>query len=272
MKKTSEILNHFSFSEIESEIYMAALALNQASVSDLAKRVGMGRTAAYFHIKNLIEKKVLQEKRVGNRIVVTAIPPSDLVHRLEEHVGDLKSLVPQLEALGQIENDLPQIEVSESNAAFEKIYDEVAHMPTGSYLKVIEDRSGAKTELRMLESDFWERFFSRMIKQRIVTKAVFTTELLLDLKQSVTPENYRIFGKRLWDIRVIPEEKMPMKGLVLIYGQKISFLFPETALTITIRHAALFHLIDTMFETIFAFGERVESPWKMDRRKASKAE
>jgi hypothetical protein len=76
-------------------------------------------------------------------------------------------------------------------------------------------------------------------------------------------------------IRTLPEEKLPMKGLFVLYNDKISFLFPDIKLTITIKHGALFHLIDTMFETIFAFAEKVENTWdafvgKIEKKKETK--
>ena len=38
-------------------------------------------------------------------------------------------------------------------------------------------------------------------------------------------------------------------------------MFPEISMTITIRHAALYYVLDTLFETIFNLAEKVENPW-----------
>ena len=75
------------------------------------------------------------------------------------------------------------------------------------------------------------------------------------------PENYAVLGNRMWDIRTLPEKNMPLKGLVILYNSKLSFLFPDVALTITIKHPAIFGIIDTLFETIFNFAEKTSSPW-----------
>lgn len=261
MNNINDILKNFSFSEAESELYMAALKLKNATVSEIAEKAGMGRTVAYFHIKNLLKKKVLKQKKSGSKIVVCPVAPAELAERLQESVGNFKTLIPRLESLSTVENEIPQIEIMESNAAFEKIYDEVIHMPVGSSWKVIEDRRGAEAEMKLLNNEYWNKFFSQMTERKILTKAIFTSELLSDISKSVTPENYSILKKRRWDVHVIPEDLLPIKNFILLYNGKLSFMFPEISMTITINHAGLYYVIDTLFETIFSFTEKVENPW-----------
>lgn len=271
MDKLNKILQNFAFSEAESQLYAATLKLEKASISEIAQKAGMGRTAAYFHIKNLLKRNILKQVKIGKKIFISAISPTELAENLQENVGDFKTMIPQLEALGRIENEIPQIEIMESNAAFQKIYDEVAHMPAGSSWKVFEDQAGGEAEVRLLHSDYWNNFFSQMAERKIMTKAIFSKELLADINKSITPENYQLLASRAWDIRTLPETSMPIKGLVCLYNKKISFLFPEVALTITIKHAALFHLLDTMFETIFSFAEEADNPWGKTSKKDSPA-
>lgn len=261
MDKINDILKQFSFSEAESELYTAALKLKKATVFEIAQKAGMGRTVAYFHIKNLLQRNILKQRKIGKKMIVSPIPPAELAENLQSSVGDFKSLIPQLESLSAIDNEIPQIEILESNAAFEKIYDEVIHMPVGSAWKVFEDKQGAEAEMKLLNNEYWNKFFSQMLERKILTKAIFTKELLSDINKSITPENYQVLAGRMWDIRTLPETSMPIKGLVLLYNNKLSFLFPNVALTITIKHSALFHLLDTMFETIFSFAEKTEDPW-----------
>ena len=261
MDKLNKILQNFAFSEAESQLYTAALKLEKASISELAQKAGMGRTVAYFHIKNLIEKNIFKQVKAGKKIVITAISPTELAENLQKSVGDFKTMIPQLESLGRAENEIPQIEIMESNAAFQKIYDEVINMPVGSSWKVFEDRQGGEAEMKLLDNEYWNKFFSQIVERKIMTKAIFSSELLSEINKSITPENYDVLSSRMWNIRKLPEKNMPINGLVVLYNGKLSFLFPEVALTITIKHKALFNLLDTMFETIFSFAEVAENPW-----------
>jgi len=49
-----------------------------------------------------------------------------------------------MEALDTIEKEIPQIEIQESYAGFDKIYDEICHLPVGGLFKVIEDRKAER--------------------------------------------------------------------------------------------------------------------------------
>jgi predicted DNA-binding transcriptional regulator len=261
MNKIDEILKNFSFSQPESKIYLAALKLKKATVSEIAQKAGMGRTVAYFHIKNLLKRNLLKQFKSGKILHFSPIPPAELAQRLDEEVGILKSLVPHLESLNTAEKEIPEIEIQESNIAFQKIYDEVTHMPAGSSWKVIEDQKGAEAELKLLDNKFWNQFFTQMAERQITTQAIFTKELLAEINKSITPKNYEILKKRRWHIHTIEEAKLPIKNLVVLYNNKLSFMFPEISLTITIKHPMLFHVVNVMFDTIFALTEPAQNPW-----------
>lgn len=265
MEKINEILKNFSFSQPESEVYIAALGLGKGTVSEIAQKAGVGRTVAYFHIKNLLKRNFLRQLKSGKKLIISPVPPSELAGRLEEQVGSLKSLIPQLEALSTAEKEIPEIEIQESSIAFQKIYDEVTHMPVGSSWKVIEDQRGAEAELKLLNNKFWNEFFTRMTERQITTKAIFTQELLSSINKSITPKNYEILKKRKWDIHTISENKLPIKNFVVLYNNKLSFMFPEISMTITIRHSMLFHVVNTLFETIFLLTQPATDPWNSKR-------
>lgn len=261
MEKINQILKKFSFTDAESELYVAALKLKKAGISDIAKKAGMGRTVAYFHINNMVKRGVLRQVRKGKKIIISPIAPSELAQSLQGDIAGFKTMIPKLEALSKIESEIPEIEIQESKIGFQKIYDEIVHMPVDSIFKVIEDKHGAEAELKMLDNEHWNYFFSQIAEKRIITKAIFTDELLLDVKKSITPKNYDILKRRMWDIRTLPESALPIKNLLVLYNKKISFLFPEISLTITIKHAALFKLFDVLFETVFSFSKKIERPW-----------
>ena len=261
MQNLNDILKNFAFSEAEAELYAAALKLNKATVSQIAQKAGMGRTVAYFHIKNLIEKKIFRDLKRGRQILIIPIPPAELAELLQKKVGDFKTLIPQMEALDTIEKEIPQIEIQESYAGFDKIYDEICHLPVGGLFKVIEDMKGGEAEMHMMGDKNFNTFLTQIYEKKILTRAIFTEELVAQINRAINKENYSIVQKRMWDIHVLPEEKLSIKNLILLYNDKVSFLFPEISLTITIKHKTLFGIINTLFETIFGLAHKVDNPW-----------
>ena len=261
IENLNNILQNFNFSQAEAELYSAALKFKKATVSELAQKSGMGRTVAYFHVKNLIAKKIFREIKRGRKIFISPISPAELAEKFQREVSDFKTIIPQLEILEEAEKEIPEVEIQESIAGFEKIYDEICHLPISSELKVIEDKAGAEAELQIMKDEHWNNFFRQIAERKIITKAIFTEELLSDINKSVKPENYALVKKRMWNIHTLPEEKIAIKNFVLLYNKKVSFLFPSISLVISIKHKVIYDLINTLFETIFGLAKKVDNPW-----------
>src|SRR3989339_1191064 len=126
------ILNHFGFSEQEIDVYLAVLTLESPTVTQIASKVQKGRTAVYFHIRNLQEKGLLFESKKAGKQIYTALPPGELFNKMNNWTKDFQILVPELELLQKVEQETPNIELSESKLGYWKIYDEISSMPKDS--------------------------------------------------------------------------------------------------------------------------------------------
>lgn len=261
MEDIAKVLQGFSITEQETKIYTSCLKLGKSSVTKIAELSALSRTNAYFHIKNLIKKKILQEIIVGKKTFLTAVQPSVLLARLQTNVNVFKRLVPQLESLSIMQDALPQIDVLESKAGFIKIYDEIMDMPHGSEFKVMENLVTAEAELSLLTSKEYNKFLRTIIKKKITTKALFSSELLKNIQNEMAEDSYSMQADRMWNLRVLPEEKLPIKNFLLLYANKAAFLTPDNSVAVIIQDKNIVTMIDTMFEIVFAFAENVQNPW-----------
>jgi len=262
MDEITQILQKFSFSEQETKIYLTSLKLGKSSITKIANTAKIGRTNAYFHIKNLINQNVLQESKKGTKIFITPTKPSTLVNKLQTNVNILKNLVPQLDSLIDSEDALPQIEILESALGFQQVYEEIAHMPQGSEFKVLENNNAGEAELALLSSEQWSIFFKKIIQKKIITKALFTNKLINNIKTQITPNSYKNLSNRMWNIKSLEENQLPVDNLILLYNNKVAFLTPDSSLVVIMQHKSIVNMIDVLFETIFGFAEKVESPWQ----------
>ncbi|MSR84954.1 TrmB family transcriptional regulator [Candidatus Uhrbacteria bacterium] len=263
MNKTAEILEHFGFTKIESEIYLAILALDKPSVTQIARKTGKNRTAVYFHLKNLLEKGIIRQTRDGRRFRFVAVPPQELAASFDQWTTDFKSLVPQLESLQRVEQDVPMIEVTESKAGYLKAYDEMSALPHGSEFRVMEGRGALRGEFSLLTQEEWNRFFTRMVDRKILTKILFTEEALTQTPpmKSLNKENTRLLRERLFDVRTLPEASLPIQHLMMIYGNKVSFFLPEAKLIVTLTHKGIVDTMRATFDALFTFAKHRPAPW-----------
>ncbi len=261
MVRTNEILQHFSFTEQETELYLAILALGRPSVTDLAKKVGKNRAAVYFHLKHLLEKGAVKEAREGRRFRFVAVPPADLAATFDRWTTEFKSLVPSLEALHRAEQEVPLIEVTDSKRGYLKVYDEVSSLPVGSTFRAMEGVAAIKGELGLLTDEEWGTFFSRIIERKIVTHLLLTDEAMAEPSQSLSPENMMLVRQRTWDLRHLPESLLPVNALTILYGNKVAFMLPDAKLVVTIAHKSIVAALTATFDALFSFAPKREPAW-----------
>jgi sugar-specific transcriptional regulator TrmB len=262
MKDPKQILKNFSFNEKEIEIYMANLALGKANVARIAKKVGINRTAAYFHIKNLEKRGVLRPIKREGVVHYFAIPPEDLYENLNDWMNSLKGIMPFLDSLKKTEDEAPQISVVEAETGFMEIYENISNLPENSIFRIIEGSSGARSELQYVPEEKLDEFFKNIVKNNIKTRAIFSEGVLSQPKKSLDRNSMEIFRDRKWEISVLPEKSLPIKNVILIYQDKISFLLPSKTMVVTIKHKSITETFTEIFETLFVFGKKQDNPWE----------
>lgn len=255
------IFSHLGRSPIEAETYLAILTLGFGTASEIAKKVGEGRTKVYFHIKKLVAEGILHETRRGQRQIFVPLPPSELAATVSKWAMDLRGLVPELEAAQKGAVETPRIEVTESKAGHERIYEELASLPVGSSFRVLQGKESLEQELTALSDETLGRFFSALIKRNIITKGLFTNTCLDVPKSILSAKSYEGMQRRPSNLAVLPEEVLRVEQLMFIYANKVAFLFPEMGLVMTITHQGISDILAATFDALHGFGEKVAPTW-----------
>ena len=94
--QAQKLASVFNLSEYEAKLYISALDMSEATVSDLATRAGIPRTAVYPPLKQLVAKGFISPlKSKGKRILYRAIEPKFLEHIFDRKRLDLTELIGQ---------------------------------------------------------------------------------------------------------------------------------------------------------------------------------
>lgn len=261
-EKIKEVLKNFSLSGQEIDIYFTVLSLKMPTVADIAKQIGLNRTTVYFHLPHLLEKGVLKESRRGKVKTYIATPAGELATSLQRLVTDFKGFVPFLESAAMLESEKPIIEMVESREGYLKVYDTIASQPANSFFRVLEGGTSWELESKLFPGDTLKNFFVRLVEKNIETRAIFTKEALKKIKNLITHENYELMSQRKMQLKTIGENILPITDMMLIYGNKVSFMFPKTSTVLTITHKSLVNFLGVFFDGMFALSEEVENPWK----------
>jgi sugar-specific transcriptional regulator TrmB len=260
MLNPRELLAHYNLSGHETDIYLALLSLGKTGAAQIAKKAGMNRTAVYFHVNHLVEKKFVHQVRSGKLMKYVAVSPRDLAETFDRWTTDFKSLIPWMESLKKVETETPRIEVSDSKRGYYQLYDEISSLPTGSMIRVLEGREAVLGEFSALSQEQWQTFFKRLIERKIETKALFTNELTHVVPTKISKKTQDLLRERIWHLRLVPEQLLPFQKLLMIYGKKASFIFPTTSLVVTIDHREMVDALICMFDGLYQLGKASKHP------------
>ncbi|MFA6429699.1 MAG: helix-turn-helix domain-containing protein [Patescibacteria group bacterium] len=262
MPQPKDTLAHLNLSPQEIEVYLSFLTVGRAGIAQIAKKLGKNRAGIYFHVKNLLEKRMIKETRSGKALQYVAVPPKDLGERLEQWTGDFKSIIPWLESLRKVDAETPIIEVYDSKQGYFRIYEEISYGPVGSMFRVLEGKEALDAEFSLLPQEQWNIFFSRVKERKIETKAIFTLESADVPVKKLTKKNQLAMSGRVWHLRLVPEAVLPFQQLLFVYGDKIAFMFPRTSLVVTIKHRAIADALAVIFDGLYQLGKPATRGWK----------
>lgn len=118
-------LKRMGFDQKQAFLYMKALELGEASMTQLARSANIKRPSAYLAAEKLLMKGLLSETKKGKRKFYSAAHPRRLsdISRLQSH--EIEELVPQLVALYHAPKEKPKIQVFEGEEGVIMLYREL---------------------------------------------------------------------------------------------------------------------------------------------------
>lgn len=97
MSKLTELIQQYGLSEVESQLYLAALELGEASVQDLSRISKVKRTSIYYMLEELVAKCVLTTTKRNKKTYYIATSPTDLLKDFRHRVIEFEKSAEVLE-------------------------------------------------------------------------------------------------------------------------------------------------------------------------------
>jgi len=117
------ILSKLGLNKKEIEIYLAAMQLGPATISEVAKKADIKRPTAYLVIESLLKKGLISIIRKKQKTYYVPERPRKILTMLRARERELEQSLPELEALFNITKAKPIIKIYEGLEAVNYIYD-----------------------------------------------------------------------------------------------------------------------------------------------------
>lgn len=208
-----DALSAFGFDDKESQIYLAGLQIDSATVLELAKQTGLPRTTIYPIIENLRRRGYFRLRKEKGHTHYVAEPPTTFLKRLEERQEKFKDILPSLEALRGTQSDTVGVTMYEGSDGFRQFWQKLF-------------RSGVK-EYCLLTSAVGLREY---VHEDYLVKHIIATRLKLGIKsRQLIPENLTTKkivandAQELRESRFLPSSVV-LPATMLIFGHEVAFV------------------------------------------------
>lgn len=116
---------NIGLSDKEAKIYITALELGEASITDIARKSGQKRSTTHLAIEHLIMLGLLAETVKGKRRVISPIHPKRLVEIANLRARQVEEKLGSLIALYNTPKEKPRIQVFEGDEGVNSVYQDI---------------------------------------------------------------------------------------------------------------------------------------------------
>lgn len=261
MNITPQIKNALGFlglSEKEVNIYLTLLQQKEAiTVTKLSRKLPYNRPTLYFHIDSLIKKQAVRELPGSKVKRLVAVQPEKLSDLMHQKTLKFTEVMKDVERLSNLDATHPQIQIRQLRDSHFDFYFELANLPKGSMFRVIQSKASGIRDLSSTRPQEWEKIYKSMIKNDIRTKAIFTEDLIGSAKTEMKPELFKLFKKRTWHLKSVPEEIHDLEEM-FIFQNTVAFLLTDIGMIISIEHERIAGALTGVFDALWAGADRAD--------------
>lgn len=109
----------------QTAVYLAALTLGEASMTQLAKEAKLKRPTTYLAVEALQLTGLISEVKKGKRLIYSAVHPRRLLDLLHSRKKQIEDIMPEIMALYNVPKEKPNIQVFEGESGMEQLYEEL---------------------------------------------------------------------------------------------------------------------------------------------------
>jgi sugar-specific transcriptional regulator TrmB len=240
-------LEELGLGDKEAAVYVALLAVDHASVLDVAKKTKIKRPTVYVALDSLEKKGLVSETQVGKKVHYLAEPPERLetyVERqkviLEEQQKRLKDFIPQLKSIQRESGERPTVKYFEGREGIVSSLEEFFYG---------EPESAGGTAYLIYPRDLRDEVFSR---EEIDKYQKFRLQRKVKTKVLYTYEKGEIPSDEMGERKKIDGTAYPLTCDIMIYKDKVRInVLGKTLSGIFIRSEDVAQTLQSIFNLAF---------------------
>lgn len=246
-----QILKQLNFSDKEIDIYLTALKMGSATISELAKKAGIKRPTVYVILEKLKERGLVSmSEKKGKQIFIVESPEKLLKiigqrkEELTEQEKEIKKSLPKFKALTKKDTTMPLVRYYEGKEGVWNIFDDLTESGVNESWIIVPGK--------VFDIFGLKRFTDKVILRR--KQAGIKIYAILDHHSEMIKlyEEWRKKGDiKFREYRLLPGTT-ELNTLVYIYSEKVALIFLRDCLSgLIIENKELFSIFKFMFDSLW---------------------
>jgi sugar-specific transcriptional regulator TrmB len=238
MLQLHAVLSSSGLTEKEAGIYLAALSLGVAPVTNLARKAGLKRPTTYLAMENLLAKGLLVAVPRGKKVWYKPESPQHIVNTITTQRSRIDAIMPELEALYLKNSRQSKIRFYEGKEKLALLYEEIFRS------KEIWALVSMDSFLRVFRQDDDEHCFRILIRHGGAIHDIFE-----DTKnaRSVAAAPYR---KGVSEIRFL-KKGIKTTNDILVFDANVAIVSFESVMATVIEDASVAQTMGMMLKFIW---------------------
>lgn len=239
MSTLQSAIENIGLTDKQAKIYLANLELGPSSIQNIAEKAQIKRTTVYSVIESLLEQGLISKFSDEKGQKFQAKAPEALIKQLEQRQKNLKSILPQLQAITNIGDIKPEVRFYQGREGLRTVY---------------EDTLQTKNEILSLASaediyqvlpDYIPKYLQKRIKKGIKMRAIVQDSLKARIHQKRDEKEFRQ-TKLVQDLNLTIEKN--------IYADKVALMsFRAYPMGIIIKSPQIAKSEKAIFELLWQY-------------------
>ena len=242
MQDIKQALKEYGLEDGEVALYLAALKLGEAGMSELSREAQIKRTSAYVLFQALERKGLMGSFKMRGRQKFVATAPDILINKATKQLGDLKNILPELNSLVRKADQKPRITYYEGIEGYKIASEDSLQKPNSTIYHI-----GSISEIHNVIGEEWDvnYYIPMRLNKHIRFKALYFKS---QMPKSFLQVNH---AEQLREVKYLPENNL-YRASKLLYGDKMAiFSSKKELVTVIIESMDIVRAERANFETLW---------------------
>jgi len=243
MDKLAQNLIDIGIDKNQANLYLAALKLGKATVSDIARIADIKRTTVYQHIDQLLKNDLIFKTIKGKRIYYLAQKPEKILKKIENKKRRFAKVLPELNSIYSQSSHKPNIRYYEGIEGIREIYNEMTKTS-----KILYSIFSADKYYANFSEEDGNKFFENIRKNGGILKDMVEKT---DEGRQYAKEGYH---KELGKVKILPKE-FELAVDVLVTGNQVAMISQVNLVGVIVENPEIADFQKNIFKFIWKYAK-----------------